>query len=92
LADWLGLVESHLRRKDEDAPKVGNPAHLLGTRTSRVFFDLTPNRLLVGVVVMVMVVVMVGMDYHHNLRLRRKGYREAEDEHYSEQKLFHTPW
>jgi hypothetical protein len=42
------------------------------------------------VVVTVVMVVMVMMNYHHNLRLRRKGYREAEDEKCSEQKLFHS--
>jgi len=68
------------------------PQHLRGALTSRVFFDFAPNRSLVGVVVMVMVVVMMRMDDHHNLRLRRKGYREAEDEKRSKQKLFHTSW
>ncbi len=38
-----------------------------------------------------MVVVMVaGMDDHYNLRLRRIGYREAEEKHESEQNLFHN--
>jgi hypothetical protein len=39
---------------------------------------------------MVMVVVMMVVNYHHDLRLRRIGYCEAEDEDQSEQKLFHT--
>ena len=39
---------------------------------------------------MVMVVVMVGMNYHHDLRLRHIRYCEAEEEHCSEDKLFHT--
>jgi hypothetical protein len=37
---------------------------------------------------MVMVMAVV-VDYHHNLRLRRVRYCEAEDEHESEQNLFH---
>lgn len=37
-----------------------------------------------------MVVVMVGMYYHHNLRLRRIRYCEAEEEHCSKQNFFHT--
>ena len=37
----------------------------------------------------VMVVVVVAMDNHYNLRLRRIGYREAEEKHESEQNLFH---
>jgi hypothetical protein len=69
---------------------------LCRTRPSRVFFDSVLNRLLVGVLVvlivlvMVMVVVMMGMYFHHNLRLRRIGYCEAEEEHRCKQKLFHT--
>lgn len=38
---------------------------------------------------MVMTMVAV-MNYYHNLRLRRIGYCEAEDEHESEQNLFHN--
>jgi hypothetical protein len=38
--------------------------------------------------VMVMMVVM-GVDYHHDLRLRSKRHREAGDENQSEQILFH---
>jgi hypothetical protein len=41
-------------------------------------------------IVVVMVVMVAGMDYHHNLRLRRIRYCEAEDEHESEQNLFHN--
>jgi hypothetical protein len=38
-----------------------------------------------------MVMMMVAMmNYHHDLRLRRIGYCEAEDEHESEQNLFHN--
>jgi len=37
-----------------------------------------------------MVVVVVAMDNHYNLRLRRIGYREAEEKHESEQNLFHN--
>jgi len=40
-------------------------------------------------VVMMMVVVMAVYD-HHNLRLRRIGCREAEDESQCEENLFHT--
>lgn len=52
------------------------------------------SRLLVGlemriVVVMVAVMMVAGMNNHDNLRLRCIGYREAEDEHKSEQDLFH---
>ncbi len=39
---------------------------------------------------MMVVMVVVGMNNHHNLRLRRIGYREAEEEHESEQNLFHN--
>jgi hypothetical protein len=46
--------------------------------------------------VMMMVMVMVGMYYHHNLRLRSiwhcKRYCEAEGENGSEDYLFHTLW
>jgi hypothetical protein len=38
---------------------------------------------------MVMVMAVV-VDYHDDLRLRRIGYREAEDEHESKQNLFHN--
>jgi hypothetical protein len=38
---------------------------------------------------MVMVVMAVVYD-HYDLRLRRIGYCEAEDEHESEQNLFHN--
>ncbi len=51
------------------------------------------DRLLIELEVrmVVMVVVMVaGMGDHYNLRLRRIGYCEAEDEHESEQNLFHN--
>jgi hypothetical protein len=37
-----------------------------------------------------MVVMVVGVNNHHNLRLRRIGCREAEEEHESEQNLFHN--
>jgi hypothetical protein len=49
------------------------------------------NRLLVQIrVVMVMVMMVVmGVDYHHDLRLRSKRHREAGDENQSEQILFH---
>jgi hypothetical protein len=40
---------------------------------------------------MVMVMVMMGVNYHHDLRLRRKRHREAGDENQSKQILFHTP-
>jgi len=39
---------------------------------------------------MVMMMVMAVMNYHHNLRLRRIGYCEAEGEHEPEQNLFHN--
>lgn len=42
-----------------------------------------------GLGVMMMVVVMAGVYDHHNLRLRRIGNREAEDEDQSKQNLFH---
>jgi hypothetical protein len=49
------------------------------------------NRLLAELEVGVMMMVMVAvMNYHHNLRLRRIGYCEAEDEHETEQNLFHN--
>lgn len=38
----------------------------------------------------VVVMAVVVMDYHYYLRLRRIGYREAEEERDSEQSLFHT--
>jgi hypothetical protein len=37
-----------------------------------------------------MMVVMAVVYYHHDLRLRRVGYRETEDEHETEQSLFHA--
>jgi hypothetical protein len=37
-----------------------------------------------------MVMVMAVMYYDHNLRLRRIGYCETEDEHESEQNSFHS--
>jgi len=37
-----------------------------------------------------MVVVMMAVYYHHDLRLRRIGYCDAEGEHESEQNLFHN--
>ena len=46
--------------------------------------------LVVLIVVMMMVVVMMGMYFHHNLRLRHIRYCEAEEEHRSKQKFFHT--
>ena len=42
-------------------------------------------------VVMVMTVMVMAVYDHHNLRLRRVRYREAEDESQCEQNLFHTP-
>jgi hypothetical protein len=64
----------------------------LGVQPSRVFSDFHLSRLLVGVLVMVMMVVvmMMGVLYHHDLRLRRIRDCEAEEEHCSEQKLFHN--
>jgi len=49
------------------------------------------RRLLVEAeVFLVMVMVMTAMVYyHHNLRLRRIRYCEAEDQHEAEQNLFH---
>jgi hypothetical protein len=57
------------------------------------FLDSVLTRNLIWVlvlrVVMMMVVVVMMMSVTI-LRLRRKGYREAEDENCSEQKLFHS--
>lgn len=39
---------------------------------------------------MMMVMVMAGVDHNDNLRLRRIGCCEAEDEHESKQNLFHN--
>ena len=66
------LVVSHpFRGKKRKGWGTGS---LFGAPTSRVFFDSVLNRLLVGVLVMMMmVVVMVGMYDHHDLRLRRIG-------------------
>jgi hypothetical protein len=53
--------------------------------------DGTLNRLLVDLEVgVMMVVVMMAVYYHHDLRLRRIGYCDAEGEHESEQNLFHN--
>ncbi len=41
-------------------------------------------------VVMVVVVMMMGVFSHHDLRLRRIRNCEAEEEHYSKEKLFHA--
>ncbi len=38
---------------------------------------------------MVVMVMVAWMHHHDNLRLRRIGYRETEDEHESKQNLFH---
>ena len=38
-----------------------------------------------------MAVMVMAVYNHHNLRLRRVGYSEAEDESQCEQNLFHTP-
>lgn len=37
-----------------------------------------------------MMMVVMAMDYHHNLRLRRVGCRETENESECEQNPFHT--
>jgi hypothetical protein len=37
-----------------------------------------------------MMVVMAVVHYHHDLRLHRIGYCEAEGEHESEQNFFHS--
>jgi hypothetical protein len=63
---------------------------LRDTRPPRAFFDSVLSRSLVRVLVMMMVVVMVGMYYHHDLRLRRIRYCEAEEKQCSKQKLFHN--
>ncbi len=50
------------------------------------------SRLLVGLemgMVMVVVMMVAGMNNHYNLRLRCIRHHEAEDEHESEQDLFH---
>jgi len=39
---------------------------------------------------MMVVMVVAGMDHNDNLRLRRIGCCEAEDEHESKQNLFHN--
>jgi len=43
-----------------------------------------------AMVMTVMMMVVMGMHNHHNLRLRRIGYREAEDKNQSKQNLLHT--
>jgi len=48
------------------------------------------TRLLVKVGVVVMMVVVAMVYDHHNLRLRRIGCREAEDESQCEENLFHA--
>jgi hypothetical protein len=48
------------------------------------------NLLLVETGMVMVVVMMMVVNYHHDLRLRRIGYCEAEDENQSEQKLLHT--
>jgi hypothetical protein len=56
-------------------------------------FGSGPSRLFVVIVVVVMmpVVVMMGLTYsHHDLRLRRKRCREAEDNGQCEQYLLHS--
>ncbi len=57
------------------------------------YFQPITGQLLVGLhagVVMTMVMAVVMVDYHYDLRLRRIGYREAEEKGDSEQNLFHT--
>ncbi len=41
-------------------------------------------------IVMVVVVMMMAMDDHNHLRLRRIGYREAEEKGDSEQSFLHS--
>jgi hypothetical protein len=78
------------RRKAKDTPKVGTRLKWgTGQMGCVAFLNLYPNLLQVETG-MVMVVVMMVVNYHHDLRLRRIGYCEAEDEDQSEQKLFHT--
>jgi hypothetical protein len=47
------------------------------------------SRLLVEAIVVVMMMVTM-MDHHHDLRLRRVGHREAEDQSHAKQNLFHA--
>lgn len=39
---------------------------------------------------MVMAVMVMAVYHHYNLRLRRIGYREAEEKHKAEQSFLHT--
>ncbi len=39
---------------------------------------------------MVMAVMVMAVYHHYNLRLRRIGYREAEEKHKAEQNFLHT--
>ena len=79
------------RRKAKDTPKVGTRLKW-GTGQMGCVAFLNPylNLLLVETGMVMVVVMMMVVNYHHDLRLRRIGYCEAEDEDQSEQKLFHT--
>jgi hypothetical protein len=102
---WMGFVVSHLGAKVTrsrffdcaalcfrmTAPKVGHPVHSSGARAFCAFFDSELSRNLVRVLVVMVVMMVVAMMMSVTiLRLRRVGYREAEEENCSEQKPFHA--
>jgi hypothetical protein len=56
-------------------------------------FQPTTGQLLVWLemgVMMVMAVMVMAVYHHYYLRLRRKGYREAEEKHEAEQSFLHS--
>jgi hypothetical protein len=64
---------------------------LRGSRSRQGWDNGIPNqRLLVLQVGVMMMMVMAVVYHHHDLRLCRVGYRETEDEHETEQSLFHA--
>jgi hypothetical protein len=95
-ASMLSLNKDFNRYDVEpDAPTLtfllGERRFYLVKRSRHGWDDGTLNRLLVDLEVgVMMVVVMMAVYYHHDLRLRRIGYCDAEGEHESEQNFLHN--
>ena len=86
-----GLSSGSIGAKIKTRLKVGTrPKWGTGQMGCVAFLNLYPNLLQVETGMVMVVVMMMVVNYHHDLRLRRIGYCEAEDENQSEQKLLHT--
>jgi hypothetical protein len=85
------LIEQALQPARHGAGRPILDVSLRGSRSRQGWDCGIPNQLLLvlQVGVMMMMVVMAVVYYHHDLRLCRVGYRETEDEHETEQSLFH---